>query len=167
MTQAHSAKAKAPRNSFIYIMYLSHRVRLCVQCTQKGEKSFRQSWTSHSTHLVQRGLSLFLALGHCFLPCPHLKRVSKTYSQLGTNVHVRCASTGCRKARRRNTHNPLKLHTYSSEAPGMETHSIYTSPRKLHFPQGSMQWSLHSCYMPYANAESSGGGNWIWYLLPT
>lgn len=36
----------------------------------------------------------------------------------------------------------------------MGTCSMNTSPRKLHFPQGSMQQSSHGCYMPHANAQS-------------
>lgn len=150
MTHAHSAESQSSQKLFqIHTVSFPWGETACASTrTRKGEKSFPHSWTPHSRHLVQRGLSLFLALWHCFLPCPRLKRISKIYSQLGINVHVHCASTGCRKARRRNTHNPLKLHTYSSEAPGMGTHGINTSPRKLLFPKGARSGACTAVICP-------------------
>lgn len=156
----HSAESKAPRNSFKYVIYLSHGVRLCVPL--HTHERFPQSWISHSTHLALRGLSLFLALWQCFLPCPHLKRVSRIYSQVGSNMHVHFASTGCRKTRRRrrrNTHSPLGLHTYCSQAPGMRTRNMNT-----YLPKAACNRACMVVIRPHANAQFSGGGNWIWYL---
>lgn len=136
-------------------MYLSHGVRLCVPLhTHKRVKRAFHSLEHPTARVWSLEASPYsLLCGTASFPCPHLKRVSKIYSQLGSNMHVHFATTGCGTTRRKNTHTPLALHTYCSEAPGMETRSTNTSPRK------HAEELARLLYAPCKCTELSGGGN--------
>lgn len=147
MTCAGSAESQSFQKLFqIKKSYLFHKVRLRVPlCAHKRAKRAFHSLeypTACNWSLEAFPYSLLCGTASFHV---HIKRGSQKFTHnLGVTCMCALPVEAVERQRRGTSHKPLKLHTYCSEAPGMGTRSVNTSPRKMHFALGSTQRSLHS-----------------------